>query len=124
MNESSLLQKEDYIGYMFLPMEYRAALSSYQKVSQILESNPYVNEQDEHWWEENQYIMLRNLLLNFNIKHQVYLTEKQMTEFMESIAIEQFEIENKNCQLSLEKEEREKYREKAKKFHRICEKQK
>ena len=47
-----------------------------------------------------------------------------MTEFMESIAIEQFEIENKNCQLSLEKEEREKYREKAKKFHRICEKQK
>lgn len=124
MDESSLLQKEDYIGYMFLPAEYRAALSSYQKVSQILKSNPYVNEQDEHWWEENQYITLRNLLLNFNIKHQVYLTEKQMTEFMESIAIEQFEIENKNCQLCLEKEEREKYREKAKKFHRICEKQK
>lgn len=124
MYESSLLQKEDYIGYMFLPAEYRAALSSYQKVSQILKSNPYVNEQDEHWWEENQYITLRNLLLNFNIEHQVYLTEKQMTEFMESIAIEQFEIENKNCQLCLEKEEREKYKEKAKRFHRICEKQK
>ena len=124
MYESSLLQKEDYIGYMFLPVEYRAVLSSYQKVSQFLNSNPYVNEQDEYWWEENQYITLRNLLLNFNIEHQVYLTEKQMTEFMESIAIEQFEIENKNCQLCLEKEEREKYKEKAKRFHRICEKQK
>lgn len=124
MNQSPLLQKEDYIRYIFSPVEYRAARSSYQKVSQILKSNPYVNEQDEHWWKENQYITLRNLLLNFNIEHQVYLTEKQMTEFIESIAIEQFETENKNCQLCLEKEEREKYKEKAKRFHRICEKQK
>lgn len=45
MDQSSLLQEEDYIGYMFSPVEYRAVLSSYQKVSQILKSNPYVNDE-------------------------------------------------------------------------------
>lgn len=124
MNQLSLLQQDAYIRYMFLPVEYRAIVQSYQKVSQILKSNPYANEKDESWWKENQYIVAKKLLLDFNIEHQVYLTERQMTEFRGSIAIEQFERENGNCQLSLEKEECKKYKEKAKKFRMICESQK
>lgn len=119
VDQQPILQKF-YLGYMFLPVERRAIVHSHQRVSEILRSNPYVNEEDEVWWGENQFIKSRKELTEFNIEHQVYLTENQLTEFMGSIAVEYFERKNGTSLLS--SDEREKHKEKAMKFRRIWEK--
>lgn len=115
------LVRDFFIGYLFLPAEYRAEVNSYQKVTQILKTNPYVNETDENWWRGCQYINAKRALESFNMDHQVYLTESQMVDFMGSVAVEIVEKKYGTDRFSsLDQEEREKHKEKAKRFQSLC----
>ncbi len=82
VNQFKLIDKAEIL-YRFLPEEYHAIQSSYQKVSQVLAESPYAASYDKDWKEGSLKAISNRCLSRFNDDHDIDYSEEDMRLFIE-----------------------------------------
>lgn len=82
VNQFKLIDKAEIL-YLFLPEEYHAIQSSYQKVSQILSESSYATSYDKKWKEGSLKAVSNRCLLRFNDSRDIDYSEENMRLLIE-----------------------------------------